>query len=260
MKKLHIILPLAGVLLGSACKKQATVVAPEPPEVITKSAFLQDSTSFTVNGKHYTNELINPGFSRGYGNRGVNLQLGTKDGDWSISTGNNEYWVGSADSVQYASDSQTMLKNSEGAIKVSFIKKYKREKTLKLGSMYYPRTGDQFYTLGDYRYAIDFERTGKDEGVAIALFLSSQMLTLTSYSPLSIYKKSKLTAESQSKSKFKILKIEEIKGTDFIVLEAAFEATLFDGNENPVKITDGFFRITTPKTGERLDSFTLLHL
>jgi len=259
MKKLHILLPLAAVLLVSSCKKQeATVAAPEPPEVIKKSPFLQDSTSFTVNGKHYTNELINPGFSRGYGNRGVNLQLGTTDGEWSITTGNNEYWVGSADSVQYASDSRTMLKNSEGVIKVSFIKKYKKEKTLKLGSMYYPRTGDQFYTLGDYRYAVDFERTGKDEGVAIALSVNNE--TLTSYSQLSIYKESKLTAESQSKSKFKILKIEEIKGTDFIVLEAAFEATLFDENENPVKVTDGFFRITTPKTGERLDSFTLLYL
>lgn len=258
MKKFQILLPLAAVLLGSSCKKQDPVAAPEAPEVIKKSAFLQDSTSFTVNGKHYTNALINPGFSRGYGNRGVNLQLSTTNGEWSIAAGNNEYWVGSADSVQYSSDSKTMLKNNEGVIKVSFIKKYKKEKALKFGSMYYPRTGDQFYTLGDYHYAVDFERTGKDEGVAIELSVNNE--TLTSYSQLLMYKESKLTAESQSKSKFKILKIEEIKGTDFVVLEASFEATLFDKNENPVKITDGFFRITTPKTGEKLGSFTLLYL
>lgn len=258
MKKLRILLPLVAVLLGSSCKKQNPITAPEIPEVITKSAFLPDSTSFTVNGKHYINRLIRPASSRGYGNRGVNLQLSPTDGEWSISFGNSEYWVGSADSVQYSSDSRTWLKGDEGFIEVSFIKKYKRERALKLGSMYFPRIGDQFYTLGDYRYAVDFERTGNDEGVALRLSVNNE--TLTSYSQLSINNKSKLTAESQRNSKFKILKIDEIKGTDFVVLEATFETTLFDKNENPVKVTDGFFRITTPKTGERLGSFTLLYL
>lgn len=255
MKKLHILLPLAALLLGSSCKKQDPVTVPEIPEVVTKSPFLKDSTSFTINGKQYTNALTNPGRSRGYGNRGVNLQLSNTNGEWSISAGYNEYWVGSADSVQYASNSSTWLKNSEGAITVSFIKKYKRDKALKLGNMYFPRTGVLFYTLGDYPYAVDFERAGKDEGVAIALSVNKE--PLTSYSQLSINKESKLTAESQVKSKFKILKIEEIKGTDFVVLEATFEATLFDKNENPIKVTDGFFRITTAKAGEGLGTVSV---
>mgnify|MGYP001045943298 CR=1 FL=1 len=258
MKKLYTLLPLAALLLASSCKKKDIVAAPEPPEVIAKSRFLPDSTSFTINGKRYTNALRDPAASRGYGNRGVNLQLSPTNGEWSLSGGANNYWVGVVDSVQYSSESTTMLEQTRGAIIVSFIKKYKKEHAFKLGSMYCPRPGDKFYTLGDYPYAIDFERTGKDEGVAIKLSVNNE--PLTSYSQLSINAKSKLTAESQNGSKFKILKIDEIKGTDFIVLEAAFEANLFDKNEKSVKVTDGFFRITTPKNGERIDSFTLLYL
>ncbi|NRF39331.1 hypothetical protein [Pedobacter foliorum] len=257
MKNLRFLMPLVAVLLVSSCKKKDTVAAPEPPEEIKKSPFLPDSTSFTINGKRYTNALITPGTSRGYGNSGVNLQFGNTNGEWSIGSGDG-YWVGEVDSVQYSSISKTKLEHDEGAITVSFIKKYKKVNISKLGSMYYPKVGDNFFTLGDYPYAVDYERTGKDEGVAINLFLNSH--TLTSYSQLSISTPSQLTAKSHSNSKFKILKIEEIKGTDFIILEAAFEATLFDKNENGVKVTDGFFRITTPKHGERLDSFTLLYL
>lgn len=256
MKKLHLLLPLAAVLLASSCKKKDDVSAPESPEVITKSAFRPDSTSFTIDGKRYTNALINPSASRAYGNRGVNLQLSTTPGDWSIGVGNN-YWVGDPDSVQYYSSTKTSLEKSGSAV-FSFIKKYRRANALKLGNMYLPNTGSEFFTLGDTPYAVDFERGGRDEGVAIELLVNNEKLT--TYSQVEIYDKSKLTAESQKTSKFKILKIEEIKGTNFIVLEASFEATVFDKNEHPVKVTDGFFRITTPKNGERSDSFTLLYL
>jgi hypothetical protein len=58
-----------------------------------------------------------------------------------------------------------------------------------------------------------------------------------------------LGPESQRDSKFKVLKIEEIKGTDFIRIEAVFEGNLFDKNEQPVKITNGFLRLTVLKYG-----------
>lgn len=245
MKKTHLILPLTAMLLASSCKKKETAIAPENPEVITKSAFRPDSTSFTIDGKRYTSVLINPTASRGYGNRGVNLQLSTIPGDWSIGVGKN-YWVGDPDSVRYYSNSKTVLEQ-DGMVTLSFIKKYKRAHALKLGNIYYPNTGAKFFTLGDTPYAVDFERRGRDEGVAIELWLNNN--TLTTYSQIPIYMKSELTTESQSKSKFKILKIEEIKGTNSIVLQATFEATLFDKNENPVKVTDGFFRVTAKKDG-----------
>lgn len=245
MKKPHLILSLAVILLASSCKKKEDTAVPETPEVITKSAFRSDSTSFTIDGKRYTSALINPSAGKAYGNRGVNLQLSNIPGDWSINVG-KDYWVGDADSVQYYSSSKTVLEQS-GTVTFSFIKKYKRATSLKLGNMYYPNTGTKFFTLGDTPYAVDFERKGSDEGVAIELSLNNN--TLTTYSQVPIYKKSKLTAESQSNSKFKILKIEEIKGTNSIVLEAVFETTLFDKNENPVKATDGFFRVTVKKDG-----------
>ena len=113
--------------------------------------------------------------------------------------------------------------------------------------MYAPKIETEVITLGDQHYALDYEREGKDEGIAISLNLNG--LNLTSYSPLRIRIPSSLSAESHRDSKFKILKIEDLKGTDFMRIEAVFEGNLFDENEKSVKITNGFLRLTVLKYG-----------
>lgn len=243
MKKLQLILPVALVLLASSCKKNNAVTIPEL--VAAKKHFAPDSSSFIINGKSYSSGP-NGSFSRGSGNRGTNLKLSTKDGEWSISNG-RDYWVGAADSVQFYRFYENYLDNAQGSITFSFLKNYKRSSLDGGGSWYTPKIGTEVITLGDQHYALDFEREGKDEGIAIKLYLKGQ--TLTSYSPLRIRIPSSLSVESHRDSKFKILKIEDLKGTDFMRIEAVFEGNLFDENEKPVKITNGFLRLTVLKYG-----------
>lgn len=243
MKKLHLILPVALALLASSCKKDNAVTIPEL--VAPKKHFAADSSSFTINGKSYSSGPSGSS-SRGAGNKGTNMKLSTKDGDWSISNGHH-YWVGALDSVQFYKFYENYLDNANGAITFSFIKNYKRTSLDKNGFLYAPKLATDVITLGDQNYALDFEREGKEEGIAISLSLNGQ--TLTSYSPLLIRIPSSLGRESQRDSKFKVLKIEEVKNTDLMRIEAVFEANLFDENEKPVKITDGFLRLTVSKYG-----------
>lgn len=243
MKKLQLILPVALVLLASSCKKNNGITIPEPE--VTKKHFATDSTSFIINGKRYISGS-NASASRGASNRGTNMKLSKTNGDWSISNG-NDYWVGAIDSVQYIKFYETSLDENFGSIKFSFIKNYKRTSLVKNTLLYAPKIETEVITLGDQNYALDYEREGKDEGIAITLSIKTQ--NFTSYSPLFIRIPSSLGVESHRDSKFKILKIEDVKGTDFMRIEAVFEGNLFDENEKPVKITDGFLRLTTLKHG-----------
>jgi hypothetical protein len=235
------------VLLATACKKDEVIVEPEIPELEIK--YPGDSTSFTIAGKHYANELGTPTRSHGASNRGTNMKRSAKEGDWSWNLG-GEYWVGAADSVQYSSFSKTTLDNDEGSVTFEFAKIYQRNSILYIGGFYLPRTEENYYTIGDYKYAVDFKREGKNEGVAIEISLRKLGL-LTSYSQLLLTRKSSLTADSHRNSRFKIVKITEEKTTDYIVLEATFEADLFDEKENAVKVTDGYIRIRVLKFGYR---------
>jgi hypothetical protein len=245
MKNIYILLPLLIVLLISACKKNEVIVEPEIPELEIK--YPGDSISFTIAGKHYTNEPVNPRLTGGYSNRGTNIKRSAIDGDWAWYLG-GEYWVGASDSVQYSSFSKTNLKNDEGNVTFEFAKVYPRNAMLYIGGFYLPRTEENYYKIGDYKYAVDFGREGKNEGVAIAISLKKSGL-LTSYSQYLLNKKSRLTADSHLNSRFKIVNITEEKATDYIILEAEFEADLFDEKEVSIKVTHGYVRLRVLKFG-----------
>jgi len=249
VKNLYFLLPIAAILLVSSCKKDSPVIT-KTPDVAVVKRLNTDSVSFIVNGKLYTNSSDYGYFSREYGNSGTNLKLSSSPGDWYISGGKKDtYWVGTADSVQYHSSSLATLKGDDGGIRFAFIKNNKRANMLLRGAFYVPNINENLYTLNDYKYAIDYGREGKDDGVAITFLNAGQIMS--SYSPISINAKSTLTAESQKDAKFKITKIEEVKGTDNVIIEATFEANLFDKDEKPTKVTNGFLRLTTLKYGVR---------
>ena len=248
MKNLYFLLFLAIILVASSCKKDSPVAPKNTgPRKVTEA--VNDSVSFVVDGKFYANPSDYTPFSFAFGNKGTDLKLSSTPGDWFLSGNNNMYWVGAADSVQYFSGFKTLLNNNSAGIEFSFIKNYRRANILYSGSFYVPNTYENFYALGDNKYAVDFGREGKEQGVAISLGTGGK--SLTSFSQLWISDASTLTAESQQNSSFKITKIEAVKGTNNIIIEATFEANLFDKDEKPVKITNGFLRFTTLKYGNR---------
>nr|WP_067062578.1 hypothetical protein [Mucilaginibacter sp. L294] len=251
MKSFYAFLLLAVVLFTVSSCKKSSPVTPQKPNVDTQEHVVNDSVSFTINGKRYTNLLNPPSFTLNeFGNRGTNLKPSNTPGDWYIGRGNT-YWVGNADSVQYYSAYTAVLQNNEGVIKFSFIKNNSRANMLKLGSFYLPKMNEDFYTLGKNKYATDFEREGKEQGIAISFG------DLKSNTQAEIFDKPTITAEDQTGSTFKILKIEDVKGVELlrgmpsVIIEASFEANLFDKDKNPIKITNGFLRFTAIKYGNR---------
>ena len=250
MKNLYFLLLLGVVLFAPSCKKNIPVT-PQKPEAATNVHIVSDSVSFTINGKLYTNSLNPSSFTFGeFGNKGTNLKPSSMPGDWYIRRGNT-YWVGSADSVQYYSAYQAVLKNNDGVIKFSFVKNDSRANMMKIGSFYLPKTNQGFYTLGEYKFTTDFEREGKYDGVAISFG------ALKSNTQAEIFEEPTITAEDQKGSIFKIIKIEDaegielLKGEPSVIIEASFAANLFDKDQKPIKITNGFLRFTAQKYGNR---------
>jgi hypothetical protein len=246
VKNHTLLLSFAILLLASSCKKDNPTI--KTPEVLTVKRSVNDSVSFVVDGKLYTSNSISGDFSNSlYGNSGTNLKLSDKPGDWSISGPDYKYWVGAADSVQYYSGCR--MRTNDFSAAFWFIKNYKRADIMKRGTFYVPNTTEKYYAIKNYSYATDFGREGKYDGVALSW--GNYEIGGSSFSSLSINEKSKLTADSQNGSNFKITKIEEVQGTDYVILEATFEVNLYNEKEEPIKVTKGFLRLRTLKYGNR---------
>jgi hypothetical protein len=246
MKYLYLLLLLPMLLLASACKKDNPVVS--PPKAAAVKPRANDSISFVIDGKWYNPSSDTTYFGPLYGNKGTNLRLSDKPGDWFLRSWQaNKYWAGAADSVQYFTGCD--FRTSRFGATFCFIKNYNIAETIKSGGMQVPKTTENYYAIKDYTYAADFGREAKDEGVAITI--GNYNKGGSSFSPLQINKKSKLTTDSQKGSSFKIIKIEEVKGTDYIILEATFEANLYNEEEESIKVTNGFLRLRTLKYGFR---------
>ncbi|GEM_PF-1334323 len=249
MNKYYFLLPIVAILLTSSCEKTEAVVTPEII-VEAKPAMLLDSISFVLNGKQYgftSDDYIAVG--SGHGNEGVNLRLSDTSANWSHSGPDHRYWIGAPDSVQYYSVSNYSFGDRDITARFYFIKNNRISEMLKSGGMYYPRKSALFYQERDYNYAVDFGRRGKQEGVALRMGVKGVGFGST-FSSKTMNQESKLTAESQLDSKFKILKVEEIKDSNFVWIEGTFDANLFNDNEEKsFRVTGGYFRIRVLKYG-----------
>lgn len=247
MKLYHNFLPLAIVLIASACQKTETI---EENKVEIDLYSQSDSVSFYVNGKHYTTEENSSIDEFGFRNAGAKLRLSDTKGKWTYEgAGRNLYWVGAPDSIQYSTNYTNHFE--EGSIGFHFVKNYKEIELVDDNNTLVPRKDKIFYKVGKYDYAVDFKRRNWDEGVAIELLLKDEGGRST-FSKLSNRFETHLNATSQNDSKFEILKVEEIKGTKLVMIEGKFEANLFDDQEQKmVRVTDGYFRSKVYRSGNR---------
>ncbi|MCW2258771.1 MULTISPECIES: hypothetical protein [Sphingobacterium] len=247
MNRYYKLLPLAIILLASACQKTETL---EENKVEVDLYSKSDSVSFYVNGKHYTTEVDSDIEKYGYRNGGANLRLSDTKGKWTYgSAGKDLYWVGAPDSIQYSTSYTNYFPG--GSIEFNYVKNYKEIELVEDSNTLVPRKDKIFYKVGKYDYAMDFKRRNWDEGVAIELSLKD-LGGLTSFSTLANRFETQLNATSQNDSKFEILKVEEIKGTKLVIIEGKFEVNLFDDQEQKVvRVTDGYFRSKVYRSGNR---------
>lgn len=244
MKRIFILCSAAALFCLAACKKET--LPPDPVAPTTPAEEKMDYTnrsSFTINGKLYTSNSTDFG---GVGNYGTNLKIDTakentlSSGNWSAFS-NGKYWTGSKDSLQYYRF-YTLYIDGGSKIVFSFIKNYNKNQLKRGGALFTPSDNFSVFAPGQYNYALDFERESKQDGIAIKILGGSTINTMATYDTSTIGIQNTFDPGSQANSKFKITKFEKIKNGIYL-LEASFEANLFDKDQHPVKLENGSLKL-----------------
>jgi hypothetical protein len=221
---------LLSLLLSSlltACTKDKKII-PETPEKPDPLELVADSGSYTLNGKVYT--LQSSGSMRVL-NADPNLKV-----DSVINRA--AYISGNKDSVFFARTYALTKVKGGGLMEISFFKKYSKKEMNKnpLG-MYVPIDLLDLIHVGKYDFQVDYTRVNANNGVAIDLFGSGQ-----TFSNRSLAEPTQIKQESENGTHFEVTTFKSLKSGG-ILLEAKFDAVIFDNNEMPQKVTDGYIRM-----------------
>jgi hypothetical protein len=229
MKNLKPLLVLSILTLFAACKKDTNIVPetvkPDPLELLT------DSGSYTLNGKTYT--LQSFGIMRIL-NSDPNLKV-----DSVVDHVN--YVSGNKDSVFFVR-SYTLSNRDDGTVmEFAFFKKYSKTEMKKDGfGMYIPNNLLDLIHVGKYDFQVDYTRLNAHDGVAIDLHRDGQ-----TFSNKFISETTQIKQADENGSHFEVTNFKLIKSGGAL-LEAKFDAVIFDSDEKPQKVTNGYIRVHIP--------------
>jgi hypothetical protein len=123
-------------------------------------------------------------------------------------------------------------------MEISFFKKYsKKEMNKNPFGMYVPIDLLDLIHVGKYDFQVDYTRVNANNGVAIDLFGSGQ-----TFSNRSLAEPTKIKQESENGTHFEVTTLKSLKSGG-ILLEGKFDAVIFDNNEMPQKVTNGYIRM-----------------
>ena len=220
---------LVPILILAACKKESKIT----PPVTTKTnqvVFPSDSVSYTIDGKNYILTTTS-GTTSGYTDADRKID--------SIVHGNEYYVSGRKDSVFYFRSFDYRSDTAPGYVELSFFRKYSLNEVNKI-VLNGPLDGATLFKPGNYVYGTDFMRQNATNGVAIGVNAMG-----ATYSNQVLGIPSPITPASESNAHFQIvsLKLVSDQYPGQYVLEAKFDATLFDGNGSTKQLTNGYARI-----------------
>lgn len=234
----YYILPFLLIALSS-CDKKKNEIAPEP--VIKKTA-TSDSISFSMGGQLYA---FGQRYKAGTGNSPVNIKSSstkTSENKLAYETG-GLYWYGTPDSTLYAINYGFASKPSGNNLSVYFTKKYKDSELKKGAVLLHPESNSDLLRKTKLPFAVDYGKENTMDGVIIELYDRGKLLS-TTIPGFSILVRSKLKNDIQNNSSFEIIKVEHLQDDRFLI-EAKFDANLFDEEEKLYRITNGFIRFST---------------
>jgi hypothetical protein len=215
---------LVPLVLLAACKKDVKV-SPAVPAKTTEVVFPSDSISYTIDGKTYTL------------NTSGGVITGNTEANRSINLSNNSV-SGSKDTVFFYRIFK--FSGAGSGFNLSFFKKF-AVKDMVPGVIYSPTSQEDLFKPGNYKYGTDFNRENATNGVALAVDNIWQ-----TYSDQALGVAVPITTTSESNAHFKILSFKKINETDLqtqYVLEAKFDAALFNNYGAMKQLTDGYVRI-----------------
>lgn len=217
------------LLLLAACKKNT----PLPDPVVEKPdplEFAGDSASYMIGGKLSIVNKVNSGTA-------LNLQPNSKVD--SIVNGSIYYASGDKDSVLYGRRYDIHDNEYDNMISFFFLKKYHKN-AMEYQFILRPKHELDLYMVGKYNYALDFNRDNSQNGVALEL--RNQKVNYQTYGSDSFRTPQVLKPDAQSQSTFEVTNIKKLKSGSYI-LEAKFNATIFDRDFKPKKIENGYLRL-----------------
>ncbi len=228
---------LVFLLIIASCKKSKVEV--EEPTRYTDIQYT-DSVSFSINGKDY---MSTDRYSSGWANRQVNI----KRSDTLITGRKAEYmiggfyWYGEKDSTLYSISAGFV---DDAPIKISFHKKFGNNE-MKGNNFLYPSGSSLIFNKGEQPFAVDLNLENTMEGVSIEVYTKELKDLLSTYIPgFSRLTDSKLPRASQEESSFEVTKLQLLENGIYLV-EARFEANLFDDQAKMYKLKNGFLRLKT---------------
>ncbi|WP_316762180.1 hypothetical protein [Pedobacter aquatilis] len=232
MKNFHYTCVILALFALGSCKKTNPDIGKEPTVAPPVIAAVKDSITFIFNAIPVK---INTTFSSAQGNRYA-------DNKYVLSSNGVDYErLYSKDELIYFTRKELAEQNSK--ITITFLKKFNRKELTSGGFILEPLSKNDalsLFSIGKQPFAEDFERENSINGVAVSVTLDGQ--TYTSYGPLALNRKSKLIKGFQSNGLFEITSIIPATNGGYNLI-GKFSFLAFDGLEMPKNITDGQFRI-----------------
>ncbi|PWG81589.1 hypothetical protein DDR33_07090 [Pararcticibacter amylolyticus] len=218
------------VFFFSACKKENALI--EQPETVKEDPleYAKDSISYSIDGITYS-------LSKYYSfYRVSNMQPHSK----VDSIVKNGYYIsGLKDSVLY---SRTYgIYDDQNRVDVIFIKTYAKASMVQ-ALILRPKDVMDLFTVGMKNYALDYGRDNIQNG--IALNISGGFKT---YGSESFRIPPQLSPDAQKNSKFEISSLKKLNSGTYI-LEAKFNAMLFNEKNESKKLENGYLRLIMDET------------
>lgn len=214
------------VFFFAACKKD--IKTPVSPVKTNPVVFQADSASYTIDGKTYTLD-----------NQGA-VEVGNTEADRKLDSvaDNNHYYIsGNKDSIFFYRTFNLRSSKTGDGMALSFFKKY-AAKDMVSQLIYYPVNQADLFKTGDYQFGTDFTRENATNGVALAVNGIGQ-----TYSNAILGTPSAISPASENGASFEILNFKQIENDQYL-LEAKFNAMIFDSNGPAKQLTNGYVRIT----------------
>lgn len=228
MKTIHPFFTFVVLLLFISCKKEKIEAKQEqslssPQE---KLKLVTDTCSYTIDGIRFSYKYLNS-FGKGTQEADIDLQTGKGHPDSSMF------------SIKFGFNSEL------GFFEIRFMKKYgKNQLSIGKSNVLVPENEMELFTLGEYPYALDFERFSSQDGIAISTLNRINNISYNgkSYQPSWRNFPTSIGHDAQKDSYFEITSLDTLSDGR-IVMEAKFNVNIFDVNEKIKKVKDGFLRL-----------------
>lgn len=227
MKFKHLLGIAIALIFFAACKKEDPVNEPTTTEKEDPLEYAKDSISYSIDGKTYSTAKFSS--TAGAGNYQPNSKVD------SIVKG--AYYIsGNKDSVLYSK--RFAIYNDDRIVNVTFIKTYSKN-VMRQVLILVPNDVYDLFKVGSRNYALDFERDNKQNGIALSIYDKG---TYKTFGSDSFRNPPTLSPDAQKDSKFEVTSFRKLKSGTY-VLEAKFNATVFNSENHSKKLDNGYLRI-----------------